>query len=336
MRSLLMRVSARCCGALMLGMMAMAFALPAYAKPALVYTSGLQESDKAFIDMARKGAMRAKKEIGADYAEYRLPANEDIVEFVARVAQDGYSPIIAIGSQHVVPILNLADEFPKTRFTLIDGLVPPLFNNVQSITFNDHEGAFLVGMIAAYNSNTKRLGFIGGMDIPLIRNFGLGFMQGAKFVNPTVNVKLEMLGTDAEAWSNPQAAFELAQEQYDKGVDVIFAAAGGSGLGVLSAAQKRNKLAIGVDTNQNALHPGHVLTSMIKRVDNVVFNALKTAKEGRWNPGIKHMGLKEAALDYAVDEHNAKFMNESLIEQVETAKEKIISGLIKVDAYSPE
>lgn len=306
-------------------------------KPALVYSlNSHNEKKDAFLLMSEAGVAKAHEDLGIDSAQFKRPKDQDILKYIAGIAQQGYSPIIAVGSQHVLPILNLADQFPNTKFTIVDGIVPPLFNNVQSVTFKDHEGSFLVGMVAAYTSKTKKLGFIGGMDIPLIRNFGLGFMQGAKFVNPLIEVDFDMVGSTYDAWSQPEIAYELAQAQYDKGIDIIFAAAGASTLGALDAAKERELLAIGVDSNQNGIHPGYVLSSMVKRVDKVVYETLQNAKEGKWKPGIKKMGLKEHALDYAVDTHNRKFMNEGLIEQVETAKEKIITGLIRVEEYSPE
>ncbi len=304
-------------------------------KPAMIYVTGEQDSDRAFIEMARSGALRAKKELGIAFEEYRLPEDEDPTEFLRSVAEKGYSPIIAVGYQNVVPVLTLAEKFPKTHFTVIDGLVPPLYQNVQSIIFKDHEGAFLVGMIAAYTSKSNHIGFVGGMDVPLIRNFSLGYLQGAKFVRPNIQVSIDMVGDTAEAWSQPDVAYDLATKQYKNGIDVIFTAAGGSGLGVLRAADDAKALAIGVDTNQNALYPGHVLTSMVKRVDNAVFDAMKTSFKGDWQAGIKSLGLKESALDFAVDENNKNLITEELIEQVLITRERIINGLIEVEMYSP-
>lgn len=304
-------------------------------KPALIYVTGEQDSDRAFIDMALSGALRAKKELGIEFEEYRLPEDQDPTESLREIAQKGYSPIIAVGYQNVVPVLSLAEKFPKTHFTVIDGLVPPLYQNVQSIIFKDHEGAFLVGMIAAYTSKSNHIGFIGGMDVPLIRNFSLGFLQGAKFVRPNIQVAIDMVGDTPEAWSQPDAAYDLATKQYHNGIDVIFTAAGGSGLGVLRAANDAKALAIGVDTNQNSLFPGYVLTSMVKRVDNAVFETIKTSFKGDWEAGIKSLGLKESALDFAVDENNRTLITEQLIEQVLITRERIINGLIEVEMYSP-
>jgi basic membrane protein A len=304
-------------------------------KPALVYVLGDKDSDRAFVDAARTGAERAKEELGVQFTEYRMHAGEDVTAIIKKAADSGASPIIAVGFQNVMPVLNLAERYPKTRFTVIDGLVPPLFPNVQSVIFKDHEGAFLVGIIAAYHTKTNHIGFIGGMDVPLIRNFAMGFSQGVRYAKPELEVKIDMIGTTTKAWSSPDVAQKLATKQYDSGVDIIFAAAGGSGVGVLEAAKDTDNFAIGVDINQNALFPGHVLTSLIKRVDIAVFSALKTSQEGDWSAGIKYLGLKEGALDYAVDEYNRHLMNEELIDKVATAKERIVSGLITVEMYSP-
>lgn len=310
-------------------------AAPRY-KPAVVYLYSGSESDRAFIDAARTGVERAEREFGVPVTEHRMLGTENITATLKRVADSGASPIIAVGYQNVMPVLNLAERYPATRFTVIDGLVPPLFPNVQSIIFKDHEGAFLVGLIAAKLSKTSHIGFIGGMDIPLIRNFSTGFQQGAHYANPDIQVEVDMVGTNAQAWSNPPAAAKLAHKQFRAGVDVVFAAAGGSGLGVLQAAKEAGKYAIGVDTNQNGLYPGTVATSLVKRVDIAVYDSLKTSYQRRWNPGIKYLGIREGALDYAVDEHNKDLITEALIEQVATAKERIINGMIEVESYSPK
>lgn len=304
-------------------------------KPALLYVTGKQDSERAFINMAREGATRVENEMGVEFDEYRLPENEDSTAFIRAIAEKGYSPIIAVGYQNVLPVLNLAQQFPNTRFTVIDGLVPPLYQNVQSIIFKDHEGAFLVGMIAAYSSKSNKIGFVGGMDVPLIRNFEQGYTQGAKFVRPTISISSAMVGDSPDAWSQPDVAYELAKKQYDTGVDVIFTAAGGSGLGVLRAAKDSGQYAIGVDTNQNSLYPGHVLTSMIKRVDNAVYDTLRSSSDGKWEAGIKSLGLKELALDFAIDANNKHLISDDLVEQVLITRERIINGLIDVNMYSP-
>lgn len=304
--------------------------------PAIIYLYSSNDSDRSFIDAARAGVTHAMNEFGIKVAERRMDSNDNIISAIKETADAGYTPIIAVGYQNVMPVLNLAERYPNTRFTVVDGLVPPLFPNVQSIIFKDHEGAFLVGMIAAKSSKSNHVGFIGGMDVPLIRNFQAGFTQGARYARKDVTVDSDMVGDKPDAWSNPERAHELAMKQFENGADVIFAAAGGSGLGVLKAADETGHYAIGVDTNQNGLFPGHVLTSLVKRVDIAVYDTLKTSFEGKWNPGIKYLGIREAALDYAVDQNNRRLISEQLIDQVATAKERIINGTINVEMYSPK
>jgi basic membrane protein A len=174
------------------------------------------------------------------------------------------------------------------------------------------------------------------MDIPLIRNFASGFIQGAKYVSADAEVEVDMLGSTTEAWSDPEKAYAVAMGQYNNGAEVIFAAAGGSGIGVLKAANNTNKLAIGVDTNQNGIYPGHVLTSLVKRVDIAVYDSLRTSHDGEWSPGVKYLGIKEGALDYAIDQYNRDLISGSLIEEVSLAKERIINGIIVVEPYAPK
>ena len=304
-------------------------------KPAIVYLYSGSDSDRAFIDMARAGLDKASRDFGIRVEEHRMLGSENITAVIKRVADSGASPIIAVGNQNVMPVLNLAERYPNTQFTVVDGLVPPLFSNVQSVSFRDNEGAFLVGLIAGKMSRTGHIGFIGGMDIPLIRNFNKGYIQGARYANPEIEVDVAMVGTGPNAWSNPERGKALAMKQFKAGADVIFAAAGGSSVGVLQAANDTGHYAIGVDTNQNGLFPGHVLTSLVKRVDIAVYDALKTSRDGKWSPGIKYLGIKEGALDYAVDQNNKTLISEPLIEAVSTAKERIINGTLAVEIYSP-
>ena len=176
--------------------------------------------------------------------------------------------------------------------------------NVQSIVFKEHEGSFLVGMAAAMASKTGKIGFVGGMDIPLIRRFALGYEEGAKYVNPKIEIFQNMTGTTPAAWNDPTRGGELARSQFDRGADVVYAAAGATGLGVLQAAKDKGKLAIGVDSNQNHIHPGTILTSMIKRVDLAIYEAFKTAKDGTWKAGVRNLGVAENGVGYSVDDDN--------------------------------
>ena len=219
-----------------------------------------------------------------------------------------------------------ARDFPKQQFAIIDMVVKA--PNVESVVFKEQEGSFLVGMMAAIASKTGKVGFVGGMDIPLIRKFQCGFEQGAKYANPKAEVSANMTGTTPAAWNDPARGAELAKGQFAKGVDVIFAAAGGTGMGVYQSAKDAGKLAIGVDSNQNHLHPGTMLTSMVKRVDVAVAQAFKGV-----TPGVTNLGLKENGVDYALDEHNARLVTADMKKKVDAAKADIIAGKIKVIDY---
>ena len=217
-------------------------------------------------------------------------------------------------------------------------MVPPLFNNVQSVMFKDHEGAFLVGMLAAYTTRSKHVGFIGGMDVPVIRNFAVGYSQGVHFVDSSAQIQNGFVGSagdSPDAWSNPDKAEKIAREMYRNGVDVIFAAAGSSGVGVLRAAKAMDRLAIGVDSNQNYLFPGTVLTSMVKRVDRAVYETIRAAKEGDWQPGIKYLGIKEEAMDFSVDRNNRALITQQMLDALENAKDMITRGSKVVESYQP-
>jgi basic membrane protein A len=240
-----------------------------------------------------------------------------------RMAERGADPIVGIGFSQGSAAEKVAKDFPKTKFVVIDAEVK--LPNVQSIVFKEHEGSFLVGVMAAMASKSGKLGFVGGMDIPLIRKFACGYEQGAKYANPKAEVTTNMTGTTPQAWNDPARGAELAKSQFASGVDVVFAAAGGTGLGVYQAAKDAGKLAIGVDSNQNHLHPGTMLTSMVKRVDVAVYTAFKTV-----TPGMTSLGLKEGGVDVALDEHNAKLVTPEMKKRVDAARADIISGKIKV------
>lgn len=302
--------------------------------PAIVYISSSETNDLAFVSAALAGAERARQQFDIQYKEARVNKAQDLQSTLEKLARAGYSPIIALGYQNVEPVSAIASRFPSTHFNVIDGLVPPIYANVQSSIFKDHEGAFLVGMIAAYSSKSNHIAFIGGMDVPTIRNIAMGFRQGASYADHDIRIDEIIIGTTSKSWSDPEKAFRLAQERYGNGVDVIFAAAGGSGLGVLKAAKISNAYAIGVDTNQNGLYPRHVLTSMVKRIDIAVYDALKNGQLGIWQSGLSQLGIKEGALDYAVDQHNKTLLSSKTIEKVADAKERIINGLINVENYS--
>ena len=304
---------------------AMAVSFQALAEPAIVFDMG-GKFDKSFNEAAFNGMEKWKKETGKPYLEFEIANESQREQAIRRMAEKGASPIIGIGFGQASSIEKIAKEFPKLQFAIIDMVVD--LPNVQSVVFKEQEGSFLVGAMAAMASKTGKVGFVGGMDIPLIRKFQCGYEQGAKFANAKAEVFGNMTGTTGAAWNDPARGGELAKAQFAKGADVIFAAAGGTGMGVYQAAKDSGKLAIGVDSNQNHLQPGTMLTSMLKRVDVAVYNVAKAHKGG-----ISVLGLKEGGVDYAMDANNAKLVTAEMKKKVDAAKADIISGKIKVADY---
>ncbi|MCH7943041.1 MAG: BMP family ABC transporter substrate-binding protein [Proteobacteria bacterium] len=287
--------------------------------------------DKSFNQGVFDGVERFKKETGIDYREFEVTNQTQREQALRKMAQRGQNPIIGVGFAQAPAIENVAKEYPDLMFTIIDGVVD--LPNVQSVIFKEHEGSYLVGILAAMASKTGKVGYIGGMDIPMIRAFGCGYAQGAKFANPDIEIIQNMTGTTPSAWNDPGRGAELSRGQFDRGVDVIYAAAGGTGIGVYQAAKDAGKLAIGVDSNQNYLHPGTMLTSMLKRVDVAAYNSFKTALDGNWKPGIQILGLAENGVDWALDEYNASLITAAMKAKVEQAKANIISGKVQVHDY---
>jgi basic membrane protein A len=303
----------------------LALAGPVRAEPAVIFDMG-GKFDKSFNEAGFQGAERWKKEGGKPYIEFEISNPTQREQAARRMAERGADPIVGIGFSQGSSIEKVAKDFPKLRFAVIDASVN--LPNVQSILFKEHEGSFLVGIMAAIASKTGKVGFVGGMDIPLIRRFACGFEQGAKYANPKAEVSVNMTGTTPQAWNDPARGAELAKSQFASGVDVIFAAAGGTGIGVYQAAKDAGKLAVGVDSNQNHLQPGTMLTSMVKRVDVAVYNAFKGV-----TPGVTSLGLKEGGVDVALDEHNAKLVTPEMKKRVDAARADIVSGKIKVIDY---
>jgi basic membrane protein A len=304
---------------------ALAASFAAAAEPAIVYDMG-GKFDKSFNEAAYVGMENWKKDTGKQYLEFEIANESQREQAIRRMAEKGASPIIGVGFSQASAIEKVAKEFPKLNFVIVDMVVG--LPNVQSVVFKEQEGSFLVGAMAAMASKTGKVGFVGGMDIPLIRRFQCGYEQGAKFANAKAEVFANMTGTTGAAWNDPTRGGELAKAQFAKGADVVFAAAGGTGTGVYQAAKDSGKLAIGVDSNQNHLQPGTMLTSMLKRVDVAVYNVSKS-----FAPGITVLGLKEGGVDYAMDANNAKLVTPDMKKRVDAAKADIISGKIKVADY---
>ena len=299
-------------------------------KPAVVFDMG-GKFDKSFNEGVYNGVERFKKETGIPYADFEITNETQYEQAHRHFAERGQNPIIGVGFAQADAVQKVGAEFPKTDFTVIDGIVK--LPNVQSVLFKEQEGSFLVGMLAAMASKSGKVGFVGGMDIPLIRRFECGYEQGAKYANPQVAVVQNMTGTTPSAWDDPGRGGELAKAQFDGGVDVVYAAAGNTGLGVYQAAADAHKLAIGVDSNQNYLHPGTMLTSMVKRVDLAAYNSLEAAKGGNWQGGITVLGLKEGGIDWAYDQYNEKLITPEMKAKVDQAKADIIAGKITVADY---
>ncbi|WP_193366660.1 BMP family lipoprotein [Pelagibius marinus] len=303
------------------------FASAASAKPAVVYSVG-GKFDGSFNEAAYDGAQRFKEETGEDYGEFEISTQAQSEQALRNFAQRGFSPIVAIGFTHASALASVAPQFPDTRFAIVDSVVEA--PNVQSVVFREQEGSYVVGLLAAMASQSHTIGFVGGMDIPLIRKFACGYIQGARSADPKVTVLVNMTGPTPAAWSDPVRGGELARSQIEQGADVIIQAAGGTGIGVLQAAADAGILGIGTDSNQNALHPGKVLTSLRKRIDNVVYDNFVTALDGTWQPGVQVKGLAEGGLDWVIDDDNVRLITQEMEAAAEAAEEGIAGGSIKV------
>ena len=305
-------------------------AMAADISPAVVYDKA-GKNDKSFNEAVFNGIKRFTKDTGIAVREVE-PTNEaQVGQGLSKLAKRKSSPIVAVGFSMANAVETAAKEFPETKFTIIDMVVNQ--PNVQSVVFTEHEGSFLVGALAAMKSETAKVGFIGGMDIPLIRRFACGYEQGAKYQNASAEVMTNMIGSTGAAFNNPSKGGELAKSQFDKGADVVFAAAGGSGAGVYQAAKDTGKYAIGVDSNQNYLQPGTMLTSMVKRVGDAAYASFADAKSGDWKPSVKVMDLKAGGVDWALDEHNRDLVTPAMEKRMGELKALIIAGHIKVHDY---
>jgi basic membrane protein A and related proteins len=299
-------------------------------KPAIVFDRG-GKFDKSFNEAAYVGMERFKKETGIEYRDFEITNDAQREQAIQRFARDGHNPIVVVGFSFGTSLEKVAKEFPNTRFTIIDSKTDA--PNVRSALFTEHEGSYLVGMMAAMASKTNKVGFVGGMDIPLIRKFACGYVQGVKAAKPAAEVIQNMTGTTGAAFNDPAKGSELAKSQLDRGADVVYHAAGGTGVGVLRTVADAGKLGIGVDSNQNGLHPGKVLTSMIKRVDIAVYTTFADAKAGKWAPGVAIYGLKEEGVGYAMDDNNKALVTAEMKTAVDKAAADIKAGTVKVHDY---
>jgi basic membrane protein A len=309
-----------------------AAAFPAWAadvKPAIVYGTG-GKFDKSFNEAGYNGAEKFKADTGIAYRDFEPSDDTQGEQAIRKFASEGFSPVVALSFAWTDAVAKVSAEFPDTKFVLVDSVVDA--PNVRSVVFKEDEGSYLVGLLAGLKSQSKVVGFVGGMDIPLIRKFACGYAQGAKAAGAT-KVLQNMTGTTGAAWNDPVRGGELAKSQIDQGADIVYAAAGATGLGVLQTTVDAGKLAIGVDSNQNYLHPGKILTSMVKRVDVAVYNAYMDAKNDKWSSGVQALGLAESGVDWAYDDNNKPLVSDEQKAAVEKAKADIISGAVKVHDY---
>ena len=300
----------------------------AAAEPAIIYDLG-GKFDKSFNEAAYNGAQRWAEETGGTYREIEMTSEAQREQAVRRFAEAGANPVIMTGFAFGSVLNEVAPDYPDTKFAIIDMVVDQ--PNVRSVVFNEHEGSFLVGMMAGLKTESDTVGFIGGMDIPLIRKFACGYAQGVVAANPDATVIANMTGTTPTAWNDPVKGGELTKAQISQGADIVYAAAGGTGVGVLQAAADEGIFSIGVDSNQNYLHPGSVLTSMMKRVDVAVYDALTQGTD--LETGFNVMGLANYGVGVALDENNEAIVSYDMLAQVYAAADKIVSGDMMVHDY---
>lgn len=299
-------------------------------KVGLVLDKGGKD-DRSFNASAFAGASRAKEKLKATLKYVEATDDSAFEPMLRALAQKKFDIIFAIGVSQVDSVKKVAAQFPDQKFAIVDGIVDA--PNVRSIIFEEHEGSFIVGALAAMASKSSTVGFIGGMDIPLIRRFEKGYEAGVKAVKPQAKVLINFVGMTSDAWNNPARAKELAVTQYNGGADVIFAAAGASGTGLFDAAEEKGKFAIGVDSNQNWVKPGRVLTSMVKKIDEAVFAACEEVNAGKFKGGTLRFGLASKGVDYSLDQYNDALVTPEMRKKLEELKQKVIAGKVKVPDY---
>lgn len=300
-------------------------------KPAVIYDMG-GKFDKSFNEGVWNGVKKFTDETGVSVMEFEVTNETQREQAMRRMAERGATVILGVGFAQADAIAKVSAEFPEKQFSIIDvsWLDSP---NLRQYAFKEHEGSYLVGVAAAKASKTNKVGFVGGMDIPLIRKFACGYVGGVKSVTGNAEVYQNMTGTTPSAWNDPAKGAELAKSQIDRGADVVYHAAGGTGIGVIQAAADAGKLAIGVDSNQNGLAPGAVLTSMLKRVDVAAYETFKDAMDGNFSSGVKILGIAEGGVDWAEDSNNAPLITADIKSAIEAARADILSGKVSVHNY---
>ncbi len=296
-------------------------------KPAILFDSELV-MDKSFNEALYNGMELFKRKTGISYeAQARSQDHEQTLQ---ALVDAGHNPILVPGNANKDIVAKLSAKNPKTFFITVDYVLAQ--PNVYSILFKEHEGTFLAGVLAGLATKTNKIGFIGGMDIPPIQRFAFGFAQGIKYVNPKAELLIDFVKDATDPWNSPDKGKEIAQAQLKKGVDIIFPAAGGTGMGALAAAAQAKKLGIGVDSNQNHLYPGYVLTSVIKDLERAVYIALVSYQRQLWTDNVKQLGIAQKGVDIVIDEHNEKLITKEMREKIEQSRTEILMGTLTVQS----
>ena len=302
-------------------------------KPAVVYDIA-GKNDKSFNESVFNGATRFMNDTGIAVTELEPTNAAQVEQTLKKLAQRGYEPIVAVGFGMSNAVAAASEAYPDTKFTLIDGWV--MAPNVQVVLYKEHEGSFLVGVLAAMSSQTGTVGFVGGMDIPLISRFECGYKQGVAYQDSSMKVLANMTGSTPAAFGNPSKGGELTRSQIEAGADVVYAAAGGTGIGVYQTAADMGVLAIGVDDNQNYMQPGTMLTSMFKLVGDAAYDSYEAAMNGTWDPAMRVLGLAENGVGWALDEYNRDMISAEMEARVNEVRASIISGDIVVHDYTTD
>ena len=289
--------------------------------------------DKSFNDAAYAGLQKAQQDLGIRFSTLETSEGSDREAQLRQLASGDSKLVFGVGFLFTDDVRALAKEFPDKKFACIDYTVTPgdtLPPNLVALKFREEEGSFLVGALAALLTKTNKVGFVGGMEIPLIKKFQAGFVAGAKAANPNVQVLIKYAGTTGAAFKDPTKGKELALAEYHAGADIIFHASGSTGLGVFEAARELKKLAIGVDSDQYDEAPGVVLTSMVKRVDTAVFDTIKETKDGQWRNGVRDFGLAEHGVTWVYDDRNKALIPDAVKARVDSLQALIVAGTLHV------
>ena len=300
-------------------------------KPAVVFDMG-GKFDKSFNEGVWNGVKKFTEETGIEVMEFEVTNETQREQAMRRMVDRGATIVLGVGFAQADAISKVAADNPDVQFSIIDvgWLDAP---NLRQYVFKEHEGSFLVGVAAAKASQTGKVGFVGGQDIGLISRFACGYVGGVKSILPNAEVYENMTGSTPAAWNDPARGAELTRSQIDRGADVVYHAAGGTGVGVIQAAADAGKLAIGVDSNQNGLAPGSVLTSMLKRVDVAAYETFMDAKNNAFTSGVQVLGIAEGGVDWALDDNNKSLITADIKSAIEKAKDGILSGDIVVHDF---